>query len=144
MWKKSDGKGLFPESPSQRAVARTWSTFIINSLVKSWYSLIFSKDEKEIETAKQKLAEDIKVLDEAMRSISEGPFFMGREFGVVDIMLAPHIERMPVLEKLKGLKCRTQQNCRDFKHGGMQLKLGQVINSRRAHWMTPLLVTRSW
>lgn len=104
MWKKSDGKGLFPESPSQRAVARTWSTFISNNLVKNWSTLLFSKDEKVIEEAKQKLADDIKVLEDAMKSISEGPFFMGEELGVVDIMLAPHIERIPVLENLKGFK----------------------------------------
>ena len=105
MWTKTDGKGLFPESPSQRAVARTWSNFIGSNFVKSWYGLIFNKEEKDLEEAKQKLLGDIKVLDEAMRSTSEeGPFFMGKEFGVVDIMLAPHVERIPVLEKLKGFK----------------------------------------
>ena len=104
MWTKADGKSLFPESPSQRAVARTWSTFINNSLVKSWYGVIFAKGDKETEDAKQKLLSDIKVLEEEMKSLSDGPFFMGKEFGVVDIMLAPHVERMPVLETLKGFK----------------------------------------
>lgn len=104
MWTKPDGKGLFPDSPAQRAVARTWSANINNSLVKCWYGLLFSKDQNSIEEARQKLLDAFKELNEAMRCISDGPFFMGKEYGVVDIMLAPHVERLPVLDRLKGFK----------------------------------------
>ena len=105
MWTKSDGKSFFPESPVQRAVARTWCAYISSTFIKNWAALIFKKERSEIEEAKERLVQCIKILQEAMESISkEGPFFMGKEFGVVDIMLVTHVERIPVLEQLKGFK----------------------------------------
>ena len=115
MWTKSDGKSFFPESPVQRAVARTWCAFINNNLAKNWYEVAFKQEQHEVEEAKHKIIDNIKVLDEAMRSISEGPFFMGKEFGVVDIMLAPHVERFPVLERLSGFKVPETEELQRFK-----------------------------
>ena len=33
-----------------------------------------------------------------MKKISDGPFFMGDKFGIVDILLAPHVDRFPAIE----------------------------------------------
>lgn len=115
MWRRPDGRGIFPDTPAQRAIARTWCTTINSTMGKCWYGVIKS-DDKGLEEAIKQLQNAVKDLDEAMRSISDGPFFMGKEYGVVDMMLAPHVYRFLVLERLKGFKVPDTEEFQRFRN----------------------------
>ncbi len=102
MWIRSDNKRLLPVKPAERAFARHWCEYINSNLVKLFYEILLKQDIKEQEAAKSKLLESLKVLTGAMSS--DGPFFMGTDFNIVDIMLAPHVERFPALKLYRGFE----------------------------------------
>ena len=114
MWTRPDKGGLLPDSPAQRAMARTWCRYINENIVKLFYEMLLKEKQEDRDAAKTRLLDVIKTLDEAMRSISEGPFFMGTEFGMVDIMLAPHVERFPVLEHYRAFKIPDTEDYKRF------------------------------
>ncbi len=114
MWARSDGKTLFPKAPTDRYVARTWCQYINSNLVKHFYGILMRPTTEEQDEAKKMLSEVLQVLNDAMKDISDGPFFMGAEFGVVDIILAPHVERFPGLE-IKGYQMPKTEQMKRFK-----------------------------
>ena len=126
MWTRPDKGGLLPEAPALRATARTWSSYINSNIVKLFYELLLKQNQEERDAAKTKLLDVMKTLEEVMRSISDGPFFMGKEFGLVDIMLAPHVERFPVLEHYRGF---TIPDTEDFKRFHLWWKTVQEVPS---------------
>eukprot|EP00794_Sanderia_malayensis_P016545 gene16545-18219_t len=114
MWARSDKKTLMPVKPADRAVARHWCEFIGSTVVKFFYEILLKQAIEEQEAAKAKLLDSLRVLNDAMKSISEdGPFFMGADFSIVDIMLAPQVERFPALKLYREFVVpETQEFCR--------------------------------
>ena len=97
-WHVPGKPGLFPSNPGDRAIARIWSDFISKNFVPPFYNMLLKQDKSQQEEAKSKLLKAIKTLNDAMVSISpNGQFFMGDNFGFVDVMLAPHVERFVML-----------------------------------------------
>ena len=134
MWTKPDKGGLLPESPALRATARTWSAYINSNIVKLFYEMLLKEKQEDRAASKAKLLEVIKVLEGAMRDISDGPFFMGKEFGLVDIMLAPHVERFPVLEHYRDFKIPDTD---DFKRFNSWWKAVQEVPSYQRAKINP-------
>ncbi len=101
MWVRSDNKSFFPTKPADRATARTWCDFINSKLAVQFYNVLL-REGNDKDAAKAPLLESLKVLNDAIKSISSGPFFMGAEFGIVDVMLAPHVLRFAAIKKHAG------------------------------------------
>ena len=101
MWSKEGHSGLLPKSPADRAVARTWCEFLNANIGKAFQGIFAAKNDSEEEAAKRKFLDALKTTADAMRSESDGPFFFGTSFGIVDIMLAPHAKRFIALKDIK-------------------------------------------
>lgn len=77
---------LYPEDPFQKAQNRSWIVFGEDILSKT-FDLMNSKDEKEYSRTVAMLDERFDILEEDV--LSEGPFFNGEMFGIVDAVYAP-------------------------------------------------------
>ena len=114
MWSKEGHPGLLPNNPVDRALARTWCEFINTQVVKRFYEMLIKGSDEGRESAKTGLLNAIKSIDEAMRNASEGPFFFGTSFGIVDIMLAPHVERFPALKHYRNFEVPETEEYKRF------------------------------
>jgi len=92
-----NSKNLLPKDPYQRAWARIWSDHISKKIVPSYYAVLMKKNEEEREHYKQELLTAVSLISDNMSE--EGPFFLGTDFGMVDIMLAPFAQRLDVVMK---------------------------------------------
>lgn len=90
-----NGKNLLPKDPYLRAWVRIWSDHISKKIIPPFYSVLMKKTKEEREEAKQELLKAISLLTVNMSP--DGPFFLGSDFGVVDIMLAPFAQRLDVV-----------------------------------------------
>ena len=64
-------------------------------IIPSFYGILYKEIEQERQESKDALMNSIQLIMNAMSK--NGPFFLGKEFGMVDIMLAPYAQRIPVL-----------------------------------------------
>ncbi len=87
----TDTNLLLPKEPYERAQARIWSNHVTNKIVPPFYEILLKTTQEERDMARTELLEQIAVLTAAMDH--EGPFFMGGEFGVVDMMFFPFAVR---------------------------------------------------
>ncbi|GAQ80202.1 hypothetical protein KFL_000480430 [Klebsormidium nitens] len=89
-----------------RALARIWTTFVQDKLVRGFFDLLAAQDESEQEALKTKLLDSLrewtKAAAEIQSSPASGPFFMGEHFGIVDIAFLPFAVRFPALEHYRG------------------------------------------
>ena len=88
---------LLPRDPYERALVRMWSDHISKKIVPPFYALLMKETEKERQESKDAILDNILLLTEVMSV--DGPFFLGKDFGMVDIMLVPWAIRIPVLLK---------------------------------------------
>jgi len=114
MWSKEGHSGLLPKSPADRAVARTWCEFINAEVGKAFYGTFAAKNDSEAEAAKTKVLNALKTIADAMRSESDGPFFFGTSFGIVDIMLAPHVQRFVALKDIRNCEVPDSDDFKRF------------------------------
>ncbi len=101
MWDKSDDSNIQPKQPYDRAIARQWCEYISTNVVKTFFEMLLKPSEEERDAAKKKLSDSIKAINDAMKDISAGPYFMGAHFTVVDIMLITMVERFIALERYR-------------------------------------------
>jgi glutathione S-transferase len=93
----SETNNLLPRDAYQRAHVRMWSDHVNKKIVPQYYSLLMKKTQEERQQYKQEILSGVSFLCENMSS--EGPFFLGKEFGMVDIMLAPWAQRFGIVTK---------------------------------------------
>jgi len=95
------GQSLFPPDPKQKALCRLWSDHINRNIIPGFYHYLQAQEsEKQAEKAKE-FKEQINKLVEA--ADKEGPFFLGKELGFVDVQFAPWIIRLNrVLKPYRG------------------------------------------
>lgn len=89
------GTPLLPTAPYQRAQARLWAKHVDMNIVPHFDRLLLGAHDAE--TRAQVRADLIRGLAEfeaAMAPESEGPFFLGDDFSIADIALAPWWQRM--------------------------------------------------
>ncbi|KAI3553736.1 arabinofuranosidase [Colletotrichum abscissum] len=95
------GPHLLPEAAYDRARCRLWIDHINSRVVPAFYKFIQHTPEKEysIEKARDEFLAHIKTLTAQMDS--EGPWFLGKTFSLVDVMIAPWAMRLFLFDHYK-------------------------------------------
>ncbi|CAJ1948519.1 unnamed protein product [Cylindrotheca closterium] len=84
---------LMPKSPIQRAQARIWADFVTARVQKAYYTMLMDQDPDGQQKAKDNFRKEVATFSNAMAPLSEGPYFFGSHFTLVDIALAPFWQR---------------------------------------------------
>ena len=101
--KEQGGRGrLLQGSPYDRARARIWIDHISKKIVPGFYKILQHTPEKpfSIEEARQEFHENIRTLTKEMKN-GGGPWFLGEQFSLVDVMLAPWAKRLWLIDHYK-------------------------------------------
>lgn len=110
---RSEGKQILPQAPYDRAQVRMWCDFISSKLVPPFYKMLTAKDKEQQEKIKTTLLEDLATFTGAIDE--EGPFFSGKDFGMVDMMLCPFTLRFrPVLKHYRDFEVPDTDRYRKF------------------------------
>lgn len=84
---------ILPEEPYTRAYARIWVDFVSKNLVPAFMRLLQAQDpEKRKEFLQDYIKEQKKFAEQV-----KGPYFLGEEFSLVDVAIAPWIARDYIL-----------------------------------------------
>jgi len=86
-----EGPPLLPSSPHDRALVRIWTSHVGDRMQKSFYTMLLEQDPAKQEEARQRFFTECRTFARAMRN--SGPFFLGEQFSMVDIALAPFFQR---------------------------------------------------
>lgn len=92
------GPYLLPKDPFTRAYVRIWTDYVQKSFVTSQMRLVQAQGESNQKAA---LAEFIKALKGFAEKI-KGPYFLGEEFSLVDVAIAPWIVRDYIVIENRG------------------------------------------
>lgn len=89
------GAPLLPDDPYQRAVVRIWSEHSTSRMQRAFYTLMMEQNPSAERRAEleDNFFRETTALAEAMAPLSNGPFFLGKHFSMVDIALAPFWQR---------------------------------------------------
>ncbi len=95
------GKSLLPEDPYERASCRIWIDHISNKIVPAFYKLLMHTPDKAyaIGEARDNLHAQLETFVKEMDT--EGPWFLGQRFSLVDVMLAPWAKRLFLIDHYK-------------------------------------------
>ena len=85
---------LHPADPLIRAMNRAWIVFA-GELLMSQYQYITAKDEEAFKQHQQEVNDKLAKLENVL---SDGPFFNGQDFCLIDTSYAPFFMRMAILE----------------------------------------------
>ncbi|KAA8491572.1 putative glutathione S-transferase parC [Porphyridium purpureum] len=92
---------LMPRNAYQRAQVRIWCDYVTNRIQKAYYVILISQNTKQQNEAYQTLLNESRMLARAMElnsaAFGSGPFFLGLEFSMMDIALAPFWFRFLVI-----------------------------------------------
>jgi len=95
------GQPLLPSDPKQRAHCRLWSDHINRHIIPAFYHYIQAQEPQQQAEKATEFKNQINKLVEA--GDKEGPFFLGKQFGFVDVQIAPWIIRLNrVLKPYRG------------------------------------------
>ncbi|KAF2266822.1 hypothetical protein CC78DRAFT_559140 [Lojkania enalia] len=86
------GPPLLPSDPQTRATCRLWTDHINRHIVPGFYRLLQAQDEGDQMNYATELRDEIAKLVEA--ADADGPFFLGRNIGFVDVQMAPWVVRL--------------------------------------------------
>ncbi|KAF2120454.1 hypothetical protein BDV96DRAFT_564867 [Lophiotrema nucula] len=86
------GPALLPPNAQARATCRLWTDHINRHVIPSFYRLLQAQDVGEQVNHATELRNEITKLVDA--ADPHGPFFLGRDFGFVDIQIAPWVIRL--------------------------------------------------
>ena len=96
---------LLPESAHGRATARIWADYVNRKIVPEFYKLLQKRTQSERDEASRALLSALRCWCTAMEKLSAaGPFFAGSEFGLVDVALAPWVDRFYILKHHRGFE----------------------------------------
>lgn len=96
-----DHDALLPSDPYERGYARLWMDFINTRIVPTFFRYIQAQDGAKIQEFKQTYLNQLLELTKAKRA---GLYFMGSQFTLVDVCLAPWLVRAYALRKFKGFE----------------------------------------
>lgn len=106
------GPKLLPKDPYDRAKARMWGDFVAKKLVPPYYQFLLKQSQAEQEDARNQLLANLLEFTRAMDP--EGPFFLGKELGYVDIMYAPWSYRSYILKHYRDFEVPQTEDYRRF------------------------------
>ncbi|CAI5500999.1 unnamed protein product [Closterium sp. Naga37s-1] len=94
----STGVHLMPRDAYERAQVRMWMDFVNRKIVPTFYRYLQKQSREEQEAERAALISCYEQLGAAMETISpEGSFFLGQQFSLMDISLAPWVLRHDIL-----------------------------------------------
>jgi glutathione S-transferase len=95
---------LLPRDPLTRARARAWIRFADSRLYENTRRLLYARGAAEQSTARDAIAADLRFMEEEgfVRASAPGPYWLGREFSLVDVTFLPWFEQRAVLEEFRG------------------------------------------
>lgn len=79
------GDDLYPQDPFKRAQQRAW-VILGDGILGTVYDLLYAEAEIDFKRAKASIIDRLDVLEEEM---TDGPFFAGDTFGMIDVAYAP-------------------------------------------------------
>ncbi|KAI0079304.1 glutathione S-transferase C-terminal-like protein [Panus rudis PR-1116 ss-1] len=89
---------LLPKDPYTRAYVRIWVDHINKQIVPGFMRLIQAQDVEKQNAAREDLYKGLRTLVEKVR----GPYFLGEEFSLVDVALAPWVLRDYISKENRG------------------------------------------
>jgi glutathione S-transferase len=96
---------LMPKDAGARAQARIWIDFDNVKFVPAFYKVLLAQDETRRGELATTIADALRFIETAALGVrSSGPYWLGRDFTLVDIAVWPHMERLAVLEAYRGIK----------------------------------------
>jgi len=86
---------LMPDDPLQRAQARIWMNYCDTRFSSvSWQFMQAGDDAEKLETARAELTECFLFIEhEGLRKLSDGPYWLGDSFSLLDIQFATFFRR---------------------------------------------------
>lgn len=92
---------LLPSDPYTKAKVRIWIDFVTSRIIPAFHRFLQSQDKGEgLEKVRSDFLGKLKEITEAMHP--EGPYFLGKEISLVDLVLAPWAVRLWVFDEFKG------------------------------------------
>jgi glutathione S-transferase len=88
---------VMPSNPLAKAFERAWIA-VSGELLMAMYPMMTSKDLGEIEEAKKEVFE---ILEKLEAVVTDGPFFSGQKFSLVDSSFAPFFMRLLMLKPMR-------------------------------------------
>jgi glutathione S-transferase len=91
---------LMPGSPADRAGARIWIDFCNNRFVTTFYKLLLEQDRNKQDDYREQMLDHLRFIETEALFVapSSGPYWMGKDFFLVDASFAPFFERFVALE----------------------------------------------
>ncbi|GJE91373.1 glutathione S-transferase family protein [Phanerochaete sordida] len=89
---------LLPADTAERAYARIWVDFVTKNVVPNFMRLIQAQSPEKQDAARADLYKGLRTFADQAR----GPYFLGDEFSLVDVALAPWIVREWVVVENRG------------------------------------------
>lgn len=100
---------LLPEDAIGKAKARIWVDHINKKAIPAFYAFLQAQEQDKQEEGRTRLLEAIEKLVKAMAPSSEGPYFFGSHFTIVDIVLVPWVLRFStVMKKYRNFSLPTE------------------------------------
>ncbi|KAI5236572.1 hypothetical protein E4T43_08557 [Aureobasidium subglaciale] len=96
------GPKLLPEDPYKRARTRIWTDYCTSRIIPSFHRFLQFQpmsDTKGLEEARQEFLGHLKEFTKEMDS--EGPYFSGKDVGLIDLVVAPWAVRLWVFDHYK-------------------------------------------
>lgn len=96
------GAALLPKDPYEKARCRIWMDFVTTRIIPAFHRFLQWQPSESAPTIDGKREEFLNTLREFTGAMAEeGPWFGGKEIGMVDLVLAPWAVRLWVLDHFK-------------------------------------------
>lgn len=95
---------LLPRDPVRRAQARVWIDFANTRMVPHVYKIMLRQDNEGQDLHRRRLTETVLAMEQGLRDLSAGPYWLGEQPCLVDFTFLPHVQRFVALEHYRGFK----------------------------------------
>jgi glutathione S-transferase len=93
---------LLPRDPVRRAQARVWIDFANARMVPHVYKMMLRQDRAGQDLHRNRLNEAVIAMEQGLRDLSDGPYWLGERPTLVDFTFFPHVQRFVALEHYRG------------------------------------------
>ncbi|KAF5386216.1 hypothetical protein D9615_002310 [Tricholomella constricta] len=125
-----DQNPLLPSDPTSRAIARVWIDHVSKAIIPAFQRLLQAQEKEKQDEAREELYIALRKFANEV----QGPYFLGDEFSLVDVAIAPWIVRDYVVHENRGF---TREAVSDawVKYAGTVEKRESVVKtqSERRH-----------
>lgn len=91
---------LLPADPFTRAYARIWIDYVAKSFLPPFFRLLQSQEVEKQDAAREEVYKALRTFAKEIK----GPYFLGNEFSLVDIAIAPWIVRDHIVTEHRKFK----------------------------------------